>query len=138
MTDAQKGTIADLRRRGLGCRKIAARLGLSENTVKAHLRRNGLRKAEKSAAVCKNCGEALPDGARKSRKFCGEACRRAWWKKHAALSDKKAWHDRVCAGCGKTFKSYGAAAEKRRFCSHDCYIDFRFKREAAKHDGREI
>lgn len=42
MTDAQKENIRYLRGEGLGYRAIAARLGISENTVKSFCRRNDL------------------------------------------------------------------------------------------------
>ena len=42
MTDAQKENIRYLRGEGLGYRAIAARLGISENTVKSFCRRNNL------------------------------------------------------------------------------------------------
>ena len=133
MTGEQKREIDGLRRSGLGYRKIAARLGLSENTVKAYIRRGGTipkpAAEEKQANCCPQCGADLSRLAgRKSRRYCSDACRLAWWKAHEHSIDRRAWYSRVCVGCGKTFKSYGN--KNRKYCGHACYIQDRFNKGA--------
>lgn len=110
MTDAQKENIRYLRGEGLGYRAIAARLGISENTVKSFCRRNNLTgvASKEPPQVCRQCGQPLAKAPkRKERKFCSEACRRAWWKAHPELVDRKAFYTLTCAECGKEFSSYG-------------------------------
>ena len=130
MTGERKQAIDDLRRSGLGYRKIAARLGMSDNTVKSYIQRSGIAAIpaaeEKQTDGCLQCGADL--AGRKSRKYCSDACRRAWWKTNNHLSDRRAWYSLFCAGCGKSFLSYGN--DKRKYCGHGCYIRDRFCKEA--------
>ena len=134
MTDAEKEKIRFFRMEGLGYGAIAVRLGLSENTVKSFCRRNHLTgvAAKEADTVCRHCGQSLAElPGRKGRKFCSEACRRAWWKAHPELVDRTAFYLMTCARCGKEFKSYGN--QKRKYCSHACYIAARFG-EGGGHD----
>lgn len=83
MTEAQKEQVRFLRCEGLGYGAIAARLDISENTVKSFCRRNHLTgvASKEPVLTCRNCGGPLPQKPkRKQRKFCSESCRRAWWK----------------------------------------------------------
>ena len=134
MTDAEKEKIRFWRMEGLGYGAIAARLGLSDNTVKSFCRRNRLTgvAAKVEVTACRHCGQPLADvPGRKGRKFCSEPCRRAWWKAHPELVDRKAFYLMTCAHCGKEFRSYGNKG--RKYCSHACYIAARFK-EGGSHD----
>lgn len=134
MTDAQKEKIRFWRMEGLGYGTIAARLGLSENTVKSFCRRNNLTgvAAKETPTTCRYCGADLSlSPGRKGRKFCCAACRRAWWKAHPELVNREAFYLMTCAHCGKEFKSYGN--KKRKYCSHACYIAARFG-EGGSHD----
>ena len=136
MTDAQKENIRYLRGEGLGYRAIAARLGISENTVKSFCRRNNLTgvASKEPPQVCRQCGQSLAKAPkRKERKFCSEACRRAWWKAHPELVDRKAFYTLACAECGKEFLSYGN--QKRKYCSHACYIKARFQKGGCHDEG---
>lgn len=136
MTDAQKENIRYLRGEGLGYRAIAARLGISENTVKSFCRRNDLTgvASKEPPQVCRHCGQPLSKAPkRKERKFCSEACRRVWWKAHPELIDRKAFYPLTCAECGKEFLSYGN--RKRKYCSHACYIKARFGKGGCHDEG---
>ena len=115
MTDAQKEQVRYLRCEGLGYGAIATRLGIS-------------------VVVCRNCGRPLPQSPkRKQRKFCSEACRRAWWKLHPELIHKAAFYPAICAHCGQEFQSYGN--RKRKYCSHACYIAARFQKGGTHDKG---
>lgn len=134
MTDTEKEKIRFLRMEGLGYGAVAARLGLSENTVKSFCRRNHLTGAvaKEASMACRHCGQPLAESpGRKGRKYCSEACRRAWWKAHPELVDRKAFYLMACARCGKEFESYGNKG--RKYCSHGCYIAARF----GKGDGHD-
>jgi len=139
LTPYQKEHIQRLRNEGKGYKRIAALLGLSDNTVKSFCRRNNLdgvteQKSEnkvenkKSSPFCKNCGKPIEirQGV-KPRKFCCDECRLSWWNRHADQVSKKAIYHLECAGCRKAFDSYGN--KKRKYCTHDCYINTRFKSE---------
>lgn len=136
MTNVEKEKIRYLRCEGLGYRAIAARLGISENTVKSFCRRNNLSGIAKKepVMVCRHCGQSLaPHPKHKKRKFCSEACRRAWWKAHPELIHKKAFYSLNCVCCKKDFLSYGN--QTRKYCSHACYIKARFGKGGGHDEG---
>lgn len=67
MTDVERKRIDQLEASGLGYRRIAAIVGLSDNTVKSYLRR-------KIASVppnhlCRNCGQVVPQIPHKKRRL---------------------------------------------------------------------
>jgi len=134
MTGEQKKSIIELRKQGLGGAKIAARLGLSANTVKSYIKRNGLQASsgtvnETQGTQCPECGAVIADTkGRQDRRFCSTACRLAWWAANRNLLNRRAWYTLVCAGCGKEFQSYGN--DKRKYCGHGCYIRARFGKVA--------
>ena len=76
---------------------------------------------------CRCCGEPLGQipGKRK-RFFCSEECRRKWWTEHPEASGGKALYSFTCSACGKKFAVYGN--QSRKYCSHQCYIQARFKK----------
>jgi Sigma-70, region 4. len=134
MTTAEKDRIHEMRLLGISYSQISSELNISENTIKSYCRRHNLGKttAKKTTGilvekdVCKHCGKPIKQGSKgKHKKFCTEECRRLWWKANDTHIQRKAYYTLVCHGCGKSFKSYGNA--KRKFCSHACYINNRFK-----------
>lgn len=126
MTAQEKKRIAELRSVGFGYKKIAAEIGISENTVKSYLKRmidtDDQKKPNQPAAVfsCLQCGKPVPQNpGRKEKKFCSDACRYRWWNSHPAKDA-----DRICPVCGERFTAYGRRS--RKYCSHACYILDRF------------
>lgn len=120
MTEEQKQMIRAMRSAGVSMADIAAALGISVNTVKSHCRRE-----RQAGDCCKHCGGLLvqmPEG--RPKKFCSDACRRAWWNKHRDQIQRRAVHTVTCAGCGKEFESYGNRG--RKYCCHPCYIRSRW------------
>ena len=78
-------------------------------------------------AICDYCAKWLfnpPTGRRK--RFCSNDCRRKWWSGNRDKINKgsKAQYEKTCEGCGKQFIAYGNA--KRKYCSHECYVNFRY------------
>lgn len=132
MTKAQTEQIVRLRMQGCGYTVIAKRMELSRDTVRSFCRRNGLAGRISGRVVpdserCRECGKVLEQiKGRKHRVFCSAPCRVKWWHEHPERIVKKAVYSFTCAGCGKTFTSYGNA--KRKYCSHACYIHARFQR----------
>ena len=79
MTTQEKQMIASLSEKGLGYRKIAAQIGISENTVKSYLKRmtaaDDQKEPDQPAAVfsCPQCGEEIRQiPGRKAKRFCSE------------------------------------------------------------------
>lgn len=135
MTETEKTQIHEMRRHGCTYRHIASALALKEGTVKTYCVRatkKGLIAPPKQTqeSSCKRCGtpiEQLPK--RKKKIFCSKACSQKWWSTHLYLLDPSsaALYHFTCASCGKRFSAYGN--DKRKYCSHDCYIDHRYYRE---------
>lgn len=134
MTDTQKDRIRQMKADGFGYIKIARDLGLSENTVKSFCRREGLNgKALDGMSpvpgidigICPCCGtKVVQNPGRKTKKFCSDKCRNAWWNNHLDQVERKAHYEFVCAYCKKPFTAYGNAG--RKYCSHACYVAARF------------
>ena len=99
MTEKQQEEIKAMRQAGLGYKKIAAAMSLSENTVKSYCIRNKL-KAGDGQMVCLECGQSItqPTG-QKGKKFCSDTCRIKWWNHHTDLMKA----NNVCTHCGKPF-----------------------------------
>ena len=115
MTLLQKQRIDEMRKHGESYTKIAASLGLSENTIKSYCRRNLLK-----IDTCPQCGKPLVHIPHKrNKKFCSDKCRMAWWKAHPEALNRKAIYNFACLQCGTVFQAYGNA--KRKFCSRSCY-----------------
>jgi len=128
MTDEQKQQIIALRRAGAGYGRIAMQLQISINTVKSFCRRHSLA-ARTDGAVCEQCGKpVVQNPGRKRKRFCCDACRNKWWNAHPELVKRKAVYTFTCLNCGKKFSVYGNS--HRKFCSHACYVEYRFR------DGR--
>lgn len=127
MIDEQKQNIIALRRDGEGYGQIAATVGISINTVKSFCRRHSLA-AKKVASVCEQCGQSIEQNpGRKRKRFCCDACRNKWWNSHLELVKRKAVYTFTCPTCGEEFTVYGN--RRRKFCSHACYIAYRFRGE---------
>lgn len=137
ITDLQARQIREQRLKGCGYKAIASAVGLSRDLVRNYCRSNGLDGHADALATdeqahqdsqCPNCGKSLtqPRTGRK-RKFCSDACRRAWWSAHPATLQKGegALYQMTCACCGEPFLSYGN--RNRRFCGRHCYIQNRFR-----------
>ncbi|MCL1882411.1 MAG: helix-turn-helix transcriptional regulator [Defluviitaleaceae bacterium] len=120
MTQAQKEHIVKSRSKGESYAKIAADLGVSENTVKSHCRRMNQKTVDKSD-VCQQCGKVLIHIPHKKKKiFCSDKCRFAWWN----TSKCNPAHQTSCTHCGGTFDTRGNSS--RKYCSHACYIAGRY------------
>ena len=133
MTEEQKQRILSMRKQGFGYVKIAQELDISRNTVKSYCRRNSITKpeeivkAEPAKAVtehfCQQCGIPVEQNPkRKLKKFCSDKCRMDWWNNHRDMVSYSRSSAIVCPNCHKEFKAYG----DRKFCSHSCYIQYRF------------
>ena len=128
MTAEQRIQIGNLRAAGLGYKKIAEQMGISENTVKTYCRRHGLggnvaqqaKNENIDESHCHCCGVVIRQiPRRKKKKFCSDKCRNKWWNSHLNLVNRKAVYSFECPTCKKSFTAYGNA--NRKYCSHECY-----------------
>lgn len=79
---------------------------------------------------CLQCGKEVAQApGRKKKKFCSDACRSKWWAAHPKQIRYKLNRTINCAFCGKAFQIHGG--QKRKYCSHDCYIKDRFSEKKA-------
>lgn len=123
MTDTQKLKIRELRESGISISEIAARTGISLNTVKSHCKRNGIaplrKQSDREGDCCRNCGKPIESTpGKKKRLFCSRECGLEWWHRHPEMLNRKALYHFTCAQCGREFTAYGNS--KRRFCSVMC------------------
>ena len=139
MTNSQKARISHMRLEGESFAAIADALGLSRNTVKSFCLRNlhpeplEEKDSPVKSGVCNQCGMAfvLCPGHRQ-RRFCSDRCRMVWWNAHRDLLKSNAKVEHTCAFCGKPFMGY--ERQRRKFCSHGCYIAHRYKKELSSHE----
>lgn len=137
MTDYEKNKIISLKENGNSANSISKELNISLNTVKSFLRRNknltdngkiiiNSRIESQVFNHCLNCGKEINQNKNtKKRKFCSIECKNEWYKNHSEYIKRKANYEIECESCHKTFISYGN--KNRKYCSHSCYIDSRFK-----------
>ena len=124
LNEFQKDKILKLKSSGRSYSEIASVLSISKETIKSFLRRYKLR-TEEIYTSCKNCGKELSEG--RPKKFCCDICRYKWWRKNTE-NNRKYLKINVCKNCSKKFKSYDNKV--RKYCSHKCYIEDRFKNKA--------
>ena len=128
MTKEEKSAVLSLRQQGYSFSAIAETTGLPLGTIKSFLSRVGEKKdstAPTSAPVvminhtcCRHCGAPLDQTRRgKSKSFCNDRCRMAFWNEHRDLSRRASAHQQTCEVCGRTFYTY----HQGRYCSRACY-----------------
>ena len=118
MTKQEKEQLQLLRLKEKTASDIALALHLSVNTVRSHIRRHPL--PNTVIVSCKHCGKNIVQiKGTKTKKFCSDSCRNAWWNTHQANINKKAFYHITCEQCGKEFDSYGN--KNRKYCSRACY-----------------
>ena len=131
MDKAQKKIIDGLRNSGTSYGQIAETMQIPVSTIKSYCLRHYQEKedSKEDREHCRNCGKPLTQTpGTKPKRFCCEECRHAWWNSHQEDNhyNAKSVHTFKCACCGKVFSAYGN--NKRKYCSHECYITDRFKR----------
>ena len=123
-----------LRTKGLSLGKIAEATGLTKGVVTNICRScplpvedENLLDKMRNGEACKYCGEPLTQtsGLGRRRLFCGEHCRRSWWRIHRAEQVRKPEKVfiRTCAYCKKPFEVYGKT--DRKYCCQEHYFEHR-------------
>ena len=116
--DEVKEKLVRFRAEGLGSKRIAKELGVSNSTVSLWLNKCGIGgtldeykmpgESQLTYITCQTCGKKYASRY-STTKFCGDACRSKFNKKHRG-------HKRTCIECKKTFKDY----KERKLCSDKC------------------
>ncbi|MGT2681456.1 sigma-70 family RNA polymerase sigma factor [Streptococcus porci] len=122
-----KTEIIRLRKNGLSYKDISICLNMSVNTIKSVCRRLKVEKQsiDTNRSVCLLCKVSLTHTqGKKKKKYCSDTCRMKWWNTHLDKVNKQSYSEHICFNCQKTFQSY--ANNKRKYCSHHCYIASRF------------
>ena len=122
MTQSEKNKIVLLKQRGMTYSEISKVMGMNANSIASFLRRNKNTDTKEQNGICKNCGKRLSSDRKK--KFCSDVCKNAWWNLHRDEKGAYASHNSSCQCCGKKINIYGN--KKKKYCSHDCYIQHRF------------
>jgi len=126
VTNMQRERITKMRGEGGSYARIAAALGISENTVKSFCRRNNLGRVGMGIAsqaegnLCRRCQSPLTHtvGA-KEKRFCSDKCRMIWWNAHPEAVNRQTVHPFTCVHCGEHCQSY--SKRNRKYCSRACY-----------------
>lgn len=130
MNEEKSVEIRSLRQNGMSMRKLVEYTGETIATIRAQCKDiNPVREnkdlpdqIEKKEA-CAYCGRMMEQPKKgRPRRFCSDACRRAYWKANRDLmkQNPEAVYTKVCAYCGKTFTSYGN--KNRKYCCHEHYV----------------
>ena len=127
MNEIQKENLIFLKNQCRSYSDIASTLSISKSAVKSFFSRL---KNEENSNICKNCGTILEKSSKSNiKKFCSDSCRYKWWRKN--LENNRAYLKiNVCKYCDKKFKSFDN--KNRKYCSHKCYINDRFKPKKGK------
>lgn len=71
--------------------------------------------------LCPMCGTPItqkPNG--RPRKFCTDACRRKFWKRHPKADKWDSFAQLVCPVCGRMFFVQKENTRTRKYCSRAC------------------
>ena len=135
MTQEEKDAVLSLRQQQYSFSAIAETTGLPLGTIKSFLSRFGDKKESTAPAVminhtcCRHCGAPLDQTQRgKSKTFCNDRCRMAFWNEHRDLSRRASAHRQICEVCGRAFYTYGG-----RYCSRACYGQARSRKAGVSH-----
>lgn len=157
--DSRREQVRELRQRELSCKEIAERIGIPEGNVIIYCLQLGLpvtgpcwtmklspedeawlryRRGVPDGRKCLVCGKILnqPNRGRK-KKFCSDECRNKYWNDRWRESAEEHGREAVCENCGKTFYATNENKTQRRFCSRDCYFEYRYGVKGDERDGNE-
>lgn len=117
-------TIKKMREDGNSYKAIALFLSIPKSTVQSYCRRNKIKVNYKNKEnsdlylKCLYCKKELEQKSKlKPKKFCSDKCRHQWW---SLKNGKK----KICDYCNQPYIS---SIKTKKYCSHECYINDRFK-----------
>lgn len=122
MTDQDVLTVTELKRLGLGYKRISVMTGIPANTIKSFFRRHEAAPQcaqITAAALCRFCGSPIEmKFKQKTRKFCSDQCRQKWWNSHREEVCHRKVYSFQCPQCGKSFQAFNNP--NRKYCSKSC------------------
>ena len=115
---------------GFECVEIAENTGLSLEQVTDYCRELGLPETGSCQLQppdgsrerhCPVCGRILVQrGNSGRRRFCSPECREEYYRQH------KSFRIAVCKNCGREFHAVDEGKRQRKFCSLNCYWNYRY------------
>lgn len=141
MNNFQRDQIWLLRKQGFGYGAVAKAVGLSKSSVKKYCKRHPelkgygnlpklmIEERVRNGTHCPQCFQPmLIKSTGRPKIFCSDRCRVTCWRDHQQVPDvsNTAYQELTCQNCGRSFFAY--ANPKRKYCSHDCYVDYRFRK----------
>lgn len=132
--DAEREEVRVLRLSGIECSKIAEQIGLPLEQVIEYCRKLGLPEAGSCHLLppggirerrCPVCGRIIgQSGQGAPRKYCSDECSAEYERKN--YKKMKAGRIAVCRNCGQPFTAICENRSRRRFCSRNCYFEYRY------------
>lgn len=118
MNDIEKKRIIELKSEGKSIRDISSLLNIPRSTIGTYI------KTFEMVSFCKYCGKPITiKKGHRSRVFCSDNCRYKYWRSTNDIKNKSTNYEVECLCCHKKFYSYRSL--KRKFCSRECYDNFR-------------
>lgn len=117
-----------MRSSGKTYNEIAEVISVPKNTVKTYCNRHNIKVGSEPCEIsyCKHCGAVIKqNGKNKSRSFCSDDCRYAYWNEKRKGSVNKVKYKLICGCCGKEFET--VANKQQKYCCHNCYVKARFR-----------
>lgn len=109
-----KNEIIKLKEEGYSYNQIASKLGMPLGSVKSIINRSLMvKKLCVKSDCCVNCGKAITQNKNRTRKFCSDSCRRAYWVKKSNKTS-------ICPCCNREFVS--SSRNSQIYCSRECYL----------------
>ncbi len=134
MTAEQKTRITQLRKSGIGIKKISDLLGLTRDAVKSYCTRNGIvpdTSTGNNIEFCPCCFQVLVHTPKhKKKRFCSVECKQKWWSVHRDLIKHKTSVTCNCKYCGAEFQKLPSSTQK--YCNQKCYFAYRYGGEREK------
>lgn len=131
MTDLQIQQIRRFRSRGYSLAQTAEALQLPVSTVKTFCYRHpeqAVVPIHHGVNHCRHCGVELEQTSGKKKKvFCSNSCSYQWWKENRLCYSHHPQAPSICLNCNIQF--FGVR-KNQKFCSHACYIQYRYYRKS--------
>lgn len=140
--DAAREQVRTLRLSGTKLSQIAEQTGMPVEQVMGYCRELGLPEIGSCHLVppgrvkerrCPVCGRIIGQSGRGApRKYCSDECYTEYERKN--YKKMKAGRVMVCQNCGRPFTAICESRSKRRFCSRNCYFEYRYGMKEAAED----
>ena len=138
----EREEVRNQRLAGAECPEIAEKTGLPLEQVISYCRELGLPESGNCHLMppkitpdrrCPVCGRiAAQKGAGGLRRFCSKECKKEYFNRYGKKG--KASRLVICKNCGREFRAVDEQRRERKFCSLNCYWDYRYGMKEATED----